>query len=91
MCKSKGEGGHGFEDPHAFNLLCLDLRILIHQQSSLASQIFKGRYYPNMDFLLAPVKSVIKVLSPIPVGMDWSVTVAKLISMEGESRGTWKL
>ena len=30
---------------------------LIHEQSSLASQIFKAKYYPQTDFLSAPVKT----------------------------------
>lgn len=52
MCKLKGEGGLGFN----LALLAKQGWRLIHQQSSLASQIFKANYYPQTDFLLALMK-----------------------------------
>jgi hypothetical protein len=54
---------------------------LIHEQSSLASQIFKAKYYPQTDFLSAPVKTnssygwrsigeAHKVIRVVPDGRD---------------------
>lgn len=52
MCKSKSERRLGFKDLCAFNLALLTKQgwRLIQQLKSLASQLFKARYYPNTDF-----------------------------------------
>ena len=59
LCKPKGEGGLGFKDIYASNLALLVKQgwWLIQQQSSVASLIFKARYYPQTDFPMALVKT----------------------------------
>ena len=58
LCKPKGEGGLGFKDLYAINLALLAKQAwrLLQQPSSLVARIFKARYYPNNEFLQAPVK-----------------------------------
>ena len=83
LCKSKSEGGLGFKDLYAFNLALLAKQgwRLLQQPNSLVARLFKGRYYPNYEFLQAPVKpnssycwcSVAASRSIICQGMRWRV------------------
>ncbi|XP_050104776.1 uncharacterized protein LOC126584437 [Malus sylvestris] len=59
MCKPKSEGGLGFKDLYAFNLALLAKQgwRIIQQLNSLVAHLFKARYFPDMEFLIAPVKS----------------------------------
>lgn len=55
MCKPKEEGGLGFCDLKAFNLALLAKKGWRLQTctTSLVHMVFKARYFPNKDFLLA--------------------------------------
>nr|XP_008342468.2 uncharacterized protein LOC103405271 [Malus domestica] len=59
MCKPKSEGGLGFKDLYAFNLALLTKQgwRIIKQPQSLLTQVFKARYFQELDFLHALVKS----------------------------------
>lgn len=55
MCRSKMIGGMGFRHVYDFNITQLGRQAwrLVTNQSSLASRIFRARYYPNGSFLTA--------------------------------------
>ncbi|XP_031131836.1 uncharacterized protein LOC116033219 [Ipomoea triloba] len=55
LCHPKKWGGMGFRSLRDFNLAMLSKQSwrLINNQTSLAAQIFRARYYPNSSFLEA--------------------------------------
>lgn len=59
MCQLKSERGLGFKDLYAFKLALLAKQgwHIIQQPHSLVAQVFKARYFPEMDFLQATVKT----------------------------------
>lgn len=80
---SKGEGGLGFRDIHAFNLAMLakqGWRLLMNPES-LCAQLLKAKYFPNGSVLQAKAKSNMSyswrsILSGIDVlkkGLIWRV------------------
>ncbi|KAM6569367.1 hypothetical protein CsatB_017352 [Cannabis sativa] len=59
MTKHKVEGGMGFRNLRDFNLAMLGKQgwRLLFRHDSLASKVFKARYYPNGDYLSAELGS----------------------------------
>ncbi|XP_031130585.1 uncharacterized protein LOC116032236 [Ipomoea triloba] len=57
LCRPKKWGGMGFRNLHDFNLslLCKQAWRLSQNPDSLASKIYKARYYPDSSFLAAKV------------------------------------
>lgn len=59
LCRLKDEGGLNFRDFHLFNkaLLVKQIWRLLTQPTYLLVKVFKARYYPFSDVLLAKVSS----------------------------------
>lgn len=59
MCKSKWEGGMGFRDLQAFNLVKLAKQgwRMLAKPSSLMACLYKAKYFPNSDVLIAKIRS----------------------------------
>lgn len=57
MCLPKAKGGLGFRRMHQFNLAMLAKQgwQLLHNDTSLAARVIKGKYYPRTSFLQAKV------------------------------------
>lgn len=53
LCRGKDQGGLGFRDLHEFHIALLGKQAwqLLAQQNSLASKVFKAKYFPNSSFL----------------------------------------
>ncbi|KAM1884835.1 hypothetical protein ACFX14_037585 [Malus domestica] len=78
LCKAKQEEGLGFRDLYDFNLALLAKQAwhFIQQPESLAFRVFKARYFPNVDFLSACVKSNCSYV--------WrSIAAAQLVILKG--------
>lgn len=56
LCKPKEEGGLSFRNLHLFNLAMLAKQAwrIVQNPSSLISQLYKSRYFPDGDFWSAP-------------------------------------
>ena len=80
LCKQKKRGGMGFRDISAFNLAVLAKQAwrLIHQDHSLFYRVYKARYFPNCNFLLAKLGSN-------PSYVWWSLLEARDVIWEGSS------
>lgn len=59
MCKEKEEGGLGFRELSTFNraLLAKQIWRIISRPDSLVAQVFKARYFRNIDIMQAPLGS----------------------------------
>ena len=80
LCTQKKRGGMGFRDISAFNLAMLAKQAwrLIHQDQSLFYRVYKARYFPNCNFLLAEFGSN-------PSYVWWSLLEARDVIWEGSS------
>ena len=89
MCKSKIQGGMGFQNLHTFNLAMLAKQAwrLFTRLDSLISRIYKARYFPFSDILNAQVgcnpsyawRSIHSSLEVIRKGTRWRVGNGKTI------------
>ncbi|KAK9987792.1 hypothetical protein SO802_028031 [Lithocarpus litseifolius] len=89
MCKSKLEGGMGFQDLQAFNLAMLAKQgwRMLFNSSSLMTRMYKAKYFPNGDILNASLgnqpsyawKSIHKSLEVLKQGTGWRVGSGKKI------------
>ena len=89
MCTSKLEGGMGFRNLQAFNLVMLAKQgwRLVTNKSSLVARIYKAKYYPNGDVLGTKLGSspsyacwsIHSSLEVIRRGTRWRVGDGKLI------------
>lgn len=87
----KSVGGLGFKDLRDFNLSMLGKQgwRLMRNQSSLASRVFKARYFPKCDFLNAPLRnnpsfvwrSIWEAKDLLKVGARWSVGTGRTIDV----------
>lgn len=87
----KSAGGMGFKDLHDYNLSMLGKQgwRLLTNQSSLASRVYKARYYPNGDFLNAPLgnnpsfvwRSIWAAQGLIKSGARWIVGAGRSIDI----------
>lgn len=94
MCKPKSAGGLGFKDLCTFNLALLakqGWRILQHPES-LVAQIFRARYFSQVGFMHAPVKSnasyiwrSIAEARVIQLGVRWRVGDRRSINVWGDN------
>lgn len=59
MCKKKSDEGLGFRKLYDFNLAFLGKQgwRLITKQDSMVSKVYKARYYPDSNFLIAKIGS----------------------------------
>ena len=57
LSKPKCKGGMGFQDPHLFNLAMLGKHgwHFITNRNSLCARVHNGRYFPDTDFMHAPI------------------------------------
>ena len=80
LCTQKKRGGMGFRDISAFNLAMLAKQAwrLIYQDHSLFYRVYKARYFPNCNFLLAELGSN-------PSYVWWSLLEARDVIWEGSS------
>ena len=89
MCKSKTQGGMGFQNLHTFNLAMLAKQAwrLFTTLDSLISRIYKARYFPFSDIVNAQVgcnpsyawRSIHSSLEVIRKGTRWRVGNGKTI------------
>lgn len=96
LCKSKHEGGLGFRDLYAFNLDLLAKQAwrFLQQMESLAFRVFQARYFPNVDFLCARVKtnssyvwrSIVEARNVISKGRLWQVGNGSFIKIWQDNR-----
>ena len=89
MCKAKRQGGMGFRNLQAFNLVMLAKQgwRLLSNPTSLVAHIYKAKYYPYGDVLRAKLgsnppytwRSIFSSLEVIRRGSRWRVGNGKLI------------
>lgn len=87
----KSAGGMGFKDLHDYNLSMLGKQgwRLLNNQSSLASRVYKARYYPTCDFLNASLgnnpsfiwRSIWAAKDLVKSGVRWSVGAGRSIDI----------
>ena len=80
---AKKEGGMGFRDLHAFNLVMLakQAQRLIHENHSLFYRVYKTRYFPNCSFMFVELgnnpsfvwRSLLAARDLIREGSRWQV------------------
>nr|XP_023892530.1 uncharacterized protein LOC112004511 [Quercus suber] len=83
LCRHKKKGGMGFRDVSTFNLAMLAKQAwrLIHNSHSLFYRVYKARYFPNCNFMLAE-------LGPNPSYVWRSLLAARDVIREGS---IWKV
>ena len=83
LCNSKASGGLGFRDLKTFNLALLakqGWRFLQHQ-NSLVFRVFKAKYFPQGDFMLANLgnrpsyawRSIALARKVLRLGLRWNI------------------
>ena len=83
LCMEKKEGGMGFRDLHAFNLVMLSKQAwrLIHENHSLFYRVYRARYFPNCSFMFVELgnnpsfvwRSLLVARDLIREGSRWQV------------------
>ena len=83
LCKDKKKGGMGFRDISAFNLAMLAKQAwrLLHNEHSLFYKVYKVRYFPNCNFLMAELgsnpsfvwRSLLAVRDLVREGSTWQI------------------
>ena len=96
MCKSKTQGGMGFQNLHTFNLAMLAKQAwrLFTRLDSLISRIYKARYFPFSDIVNAQVgcnpsyawRSIHSSLEVIRKRTRWRVGNGKTIHIWEDKR-----
>lgn len=89
MCKSKSEGGMGFRNLQAFNLVMLAKQTwrILTIPNSLIARIYKAKYFPYSDILGAKLgcnssyawRSIYNSLEVIKRGIRWRVGNGNMI------------
>jgi hypothetical protein len=83
LIKSKGQGGLGFRDIHAFNIAMLSRQAwrLIQNPHSLCATILKAKYYPDCHILEAKPcvnmsytwRSILHGIELVKEGVIWCI------------------
>ncbi|KAA3485169.1 reverse transcriptase [Gossypium australe] len=91
LCRSKDEGGLGFRMMAQFNISLLAKQgwRLLNFPNSLVARVFKGKYFPDSDFLLARLgntcsyiwRSIWATKGTLEQGLLWKVGTGSSISI----------
>lgn len=83
MCRPKCNGGMGFRRLHDFNIALLGKQgwRLLNQENSLATKVFKARYFPHGSFLDAELgnnpsfiwRSILALQNLVKAGTRWRI------------------
>lgn len=91
LCQSQLNGGLGFSDLVSFNqaMLAKQAWRILTEPHSLASQIFKKKYYPNTTFLLTTHgynssfvwRSILRGREILKKGLKWRIAKGSNLSV----------